>query len=388
MSLAGWIFLVGMRVFDLGGMIVWLVWYFRQREDDDWPEWEDWDRDPPPDRPDPPDPGGSGLPCRCLTPAPGPAASATTPRRARRGSSADASRSPRTPHEPARPPAPGGGAAPRAGGRAAPGDAAAARADPGARLSAAGGRGEPLPGGDEHAGAVFRLGDRVERPVGPHAASVHALLRTLRRAGFDGAPLPVSRDERTETLLYVPGEVPLPPLPRWAAGEPALRSVAALLRRLHRASEGFAAGVGADGSSWSSELADPHGGPLICHNDVCPQNVVFRDGRAFALLDFDFAAPGRGVYDLAMTAKLWLALGLPGDHTRGTVEPERGLRVLAEGYGLPEAERPQLIAALGDAIAVGDAFLARRVERGDPAYLAMGRRRPRARRPPPRVVRA
>ncbi|MDO8187515.1 hypothetical protein Q5424_10710 [Conexibacter sp. JD483] len=61
MSAAGWIFLVGMRVFDLGGMIVWLVWYFRQREDDDWPEWEDWDRDPPPDRPDPPDPGGSGL---------------------------------------------------------------------------------------------------------------------------------------------------------------------------------------------------------------------------------------------------------------------------------------------------------------------------------------
>jgi len=60
-STAGWIFLVGMRVFDLGGMIVWLVWYFRHREDDDWPDWEGWDRDPPSDRPDPPDPGGSGM---------------------------------------------------------------------------------------------------------------------------------------------------------------------------------------------------------------------------------------------------------------------------------------------------------------------------------------
>lgn len=250
-------------------------------------------------------------------------------------------------------------------------------------MSAAEARREPLPGGDEHAGAVFRLGDRVERPAGPHASSMHALLRALRAAGFDGAPLPLTREEATETLLYVPGEVPLPPLPRWAAGEPALRSVAALLRRLHRAGERFARGAddanrgahdanrGADDAGWSRELADPRGGTLICHNDVCPQNVVFRDGRAFALLDFDFAAPGRGVYDLAMTAKLWLALGTPGDHTRGTVEPERGLRVLAEGYGLSAAERPQLISALGDAIAVGDAFLARRIEREEPAYLSM-----------------
>lgn len=62
MSTAGWIFLVGMRVFDLGGLIVWLVWFFRQDDSrDDWPEWRDWDGDPPPDRPSQPDPGGSGL---------------------------------------------------------------------------------------------------------------------------------------------------------------------------------------------------------------------------------------------------------------------------------------------------------------------------------------
>ena len=29
----------------------------------------------------------------------------------------------------------------------------------------------------------------------------------------------------------------------------------------------------------------------MCHNDVCPENVVFRDGIAVALLDFEFAAP-------------------------------------------------------------------------------------------------
>lgn len=61
MSTAGWIFLVGMRVFDLGGMVVWLVWYFRHRDepDDDWRDWDDWD-DPSPDKPSP-RPEGPGV---------------------------------------------------------------------------------------------------------------------------------------------------------------------------------------------------------------------------------------------------------------------------------------------------------------------------------------
>jgi len=34
-TLEGWIFMVGLRVFDIGALIVWLVWFFRLREDDD-----------------------------------------------------------------------------------------------------------------------------------------------------------------------------------------------------------------------------------------------------------------------------------------------------------------------------------------------------------------
>ncbi len=62
MTLEGWIFMVGLRVFDLGALIVWLVWFFRLREDggDD----DDWRRgDDEPVEPDPPDgPGGLDLP--------------------------------------------------------------------------------------------------------------------------------------------------------------------------------------------------------------------------------------------------------------------------------------------------------------------------------------
>jgi hypothetical protein len=31
----GWIFMVGFRIFDVGLLVVWLVWFFRLRDDDD-----------------------------------------------------------------------------------------------------------------------------------------------------------------------------------------------------------------------------------------------------------------------------------------------------------------------------------------------------------------
>jgi hypothetical protein len=31
----GWIFMVGFRIFDVGLLIVWLVWFFRLRDDDE-----------------------------------------------------------------------------------------------------------------------------------------------------------------------------------------------------------------------------------------------------------------------------------------------------------------------------------------------------------------
>jgi hypothetical protein len=56
----GWIFMVGFRVFDVGLLILWLVWFFRMRDDDD-----STDDDGPggggPDTPPDRGPGGGGL---------------------------------------------------------------------------------------------------------------------------------------------------------------------------------------------------------------------------------------------------------------------------------------------------------------------------------------
>jgi hypothetical protein len=59
--------------------------------------------------------------------------------------------------------------------------------------------------------------------------------------------------------------------PKHPQSDDAVASVASLIRGLHDASVDLAF----DDASWSSELADSKGGPVICHNDVRLENVVF-----------------------------------------------------------------------------------------------------------------
>ncbi len=137
-----------------------------------------------------------------------------------------------------------------------------------------------------NAGAVRRVGDVVVRPANDHSPAIHALLRHVRAAGFIGVPEPLSLDPvGDERLSFIPGDVPFPPFPAWSQTDDMLASTVKLLRRFHDATVGF---VRPAGATWSSEMADPDvlghtglgGEAVICHNDVCPENVVFRDSAA------------------------------------------------------------------------------------------------------------
>ncbi|GAA1948856.1 phosphotransferase enzyme family protein [Kitasatospora viridis] len=229
---------------------------------------------------------------------------------------------------------------------------------------------EPLAGGLANAGAVFRRGPLVDRPAPPAARALHAHLRALRSHGFDACPAPVRLTSAgREQLTFLPGDVPQPPFPAWAMTSAALRSLGTLLRRLHDA----AAAVPLDTTApWSRDLADPLGGTVLCHNDVCPENVVFRDGRAAALIDFDFAAPGRPLWDVAMTARYWAPMLDPASAAAlypAGLDPAHRLRVLADGYDLSPADRAELPTVVEQATATCRAFVAHRVATGDPAYL-------------------
>jgi hypothetical protein len=230
-----------------------------------------------------------------------------------------------------------------------------------------------LPGGIAHAGAVVRVGDEVRRPASEHSGTIHALLLHLRQQGFEGAPLPLGfADGDRERLAFIPGDVPIPPYPAWSLTETALASAAELLRGFHDATAGF---VPPPGATWNRELADrsPRA-EVICHNDVCPENIVYREGTAVALLDFDFAAPGRRVFDVAAFARMVVPLDAPDDAARsgrGGLDPVARLRVVADGYGLARADRRELLEVIGDQIAVGGEFVRRRVEAGEEAFIEM-----------------
>ena len=231
-----------------------------------------------------------------------------------------------------------------------------------------------LRGGVANAGAVVREGSFVLRPASEHTEYIHALLRHVRAAGFDGVPEPVGIDpDGHERLVFIPGDVPLPPYPPWSRTDSAVASIARLLSRFHEAARTFQPPRGA---GWSPELADPEGGGVVCHNDVCLENVVFRDGIAIALLDFDFAAPGRTLYDLAAMARMCVPLESPEDaRTWGTepFDPFVRLRLVADSYGLPPG-REDLVAIVEQSMIDGGEFVRRRVMRGDPAFVEMWNR--------------
>ena len=203
---------------------------------------------------------------------------------------------------------------------------------------------QPLTGGTTNRGQVFRVGDTVRRPRRPTSPATHALLRHLADVGFAGAPRFLGVDDRgREVLSYIPGTAVTPPYPAWALTDEALVSVAGLLRDYHRAVSTFDPRP----HRWPPSPPAPFAGELVSHNDGNLDNVVFRDGRAVALIDFDLASPGSRVWDVACAARLWAPLRPAhdiDDSRRGRALDR--FRLFADSYGLGPDERQRLVAAV------------------------------------------
>ena len=234
---------------------------------------------------------------------------------------------------------------------------------------------EVLQGGVANAGAVVRAGAHVLRPSNPHTPTIHAMLRHVREQGYTGASNPVGVDpDGRERLDFIAGDVAIPPYPAWAQTDQALASIAALLREFHEAVKGF---VPPPDATWSDEMRDPDGDAsderLVCHNDVCLENVVFRDGEAVGLLDFDFAAPGNPLYDLAQFARMCVpvdAAEFAATLGWDAIDVAARLRVVADAYGLAP-DRREFLEVMAGGIARGGQFVLRRVEAGDPNFIEM-----------------
>jgi hypothetical protein len=179
-----------------------------------------------------------------------------------------------------------------------------------------------LPGG--FVNAVVRVADTVRRPAPVAADFVRDLLWYLERWGWPGAPRYLGVDERgREILTFIEGRVAWEkPQPADVRSEESLAAVARLVRQFHDLTAG-------------SELAD--GQEVVCHNDLSPKNTVYRDlGRGLrpvAFIDWDIAAPGARVHDVAHVC--WQYVGL-GPELSDVAEAGRLVRLIADAYELPD----------------------------------------------------
>jgi hypothetical protein len=186
---------------------------------------------------------------------------------------------------------------------------------------------DKMPGG--FVNEVVRKGGTVRRHQSQNAEFVHALLELFGRHSWAGAPrfLGIDSADR-EILSYLPGHA------AWERMQPAdvscdesLAGVAVLVRQFHDLTAG-------------SMLAGAE--QVVCHNDLAPKNTIYRDLgsglRPVAFVDWDIAAPGARIHDVAHMCWQYLDLG-PSVHDRD--QAAHGLRLLCDAYGL--AERSDLV---------------------------------------------
>jgi hypothetical protein len=183
---------------------------------------------------------------------------------------------------------------------------------------------------------VVRVGDTVRRRPGSHSQPefVHRLLSAFEGAGWDGAPRFLGIDEQgREVLTFVAGHVAWEPVqPSGVTSEESLARVAVMVREFHDVTAG-------------TDLAG--GAEVVCHNDLSPKNTVYRDLgsglRPVAFIDWDIAAPGRRIHDVAHVCWQYLRLGPDGPEVR---EAADGIRLICDAYGLARRDRAGIVEAI------------------------------------------
>jgi Ser/Thr protein kinase RdoA (MazF antagonist) len=199
-----------------------------------------------------------------------------------------------------------------------------------------------LLGGDLN--EIIRIDDTVRRPVGAWTPAVHALLQHFEQVGFEEAPRVIGIDEEhREILSYIEGTAGLAPVP---PGDEVLDTLGRMLRRMHDAQTGFRPPPGA---AWQRHVGQPADGEVICHLDVFWTNVIFREGVPVALIDWDFAAPGERVSDVACAVSYWAPLRTDEQARQwGLPTSRRGerMRLLCDAYDLSGRERARLLDSL------------------------------------------
>jgi hypothetical protein len=186
-----------------------------------------------------------------------------------------------------------------------------------------------LPGG--FINRVVRIGDTVRRSPAERADFVHELLQHFEDRGWMGAPRLLGADGLgREVLTFIDGYVAWRSPTDGVNSTESLTGVARLVRQFH------------DLTAGTSLAGDQE---VVCHNDLSPKNTVYRDGgtgmRPVAFIDWDIAAPGGRIHDVAHMCWQYLDLGPAVQDLAVTLTQ---LRMMCDAYGL--TDRSEVVAAI------------------------------------------
>ena len=186
---------------------------------------------------------------------------------------------------------------------------------------------------------VVRVGDTVRRDGGPWTPTVQALLAHVRSRDFTQAPTPLGVDEEGRDIQeYVEGDI------NWWPADDEVWRIGELVRRYHDAVADFE-----PPGPFRFHHRSRGAGEIVAHHDVAPWNVVVRNGRIVALLDWDTTGWDPPLLDLAYA--VWRYASLYDDeffhgdwlplHASEINRVERAAAV-CDGYGLSRSERASL----------------------------------------------
>lgn len=224
---------------------------------------------------------------------------------------------------------------------------------------------ESLAGGNMNP-ALAKVGNNVHRTSGPWTPAVHKLLDHLADAAYP-APRVVGMDEfGREVLTFVPGHCVEPDHMDLIDTDEAMRRVGALIADYHVAQRSF---VAPQDAQWREEGRDPSGSTeIIAHNDLAPWNLIVHDDE-WTFIDWDLAAPGRKMWDLAWA--LHSFVGLWPDSTLTNEQIASRIAAFCDGAHVHSDEIPDLLDVVIARTSDHAAMLRRRAAAGEEVFIRL-----------------
>ncbi|MCM2675506.1 phosphotransferase [Alkalicoccobacillus plakortidis] len=193
--------------------------------------------------------------------------------------------------------------------------------------------------------SVYRSGNTVRRNQNHDSSKIHKLLLHLEDKDFIYSPKFMGVDENgREVLSYIEGEAGNDPVKDYMRSNLILKEIANMLRLYHDSVCDFDLL-----SDWEPMINTPDLKEVICHNDFALYNIIFKDERPVGIIDFDVAAPGPRLWDIAYTLYTCVPLSRityneEGNHVyydQSVDAPRKKERIniFFEAYGLKGVEK-------------------------------------------------